>query len=86
MSQVIAFLMGIAAGAMLLFFTGCATATISTQHVDGKQVSCDANYTTLFLSMDAVQTSACGLKNSAQIQKVDSAAIGELLKVLVAVP
>ena len=86
MTNLLAFFVAVVAALLMLTFSGCATATITTEHADGKQVKCSANFTSLFLSMDSVTSSACGGKSNSQGQKVDAALAEALLKALIAVP
>jgi len=61
---------------LCLLLTACTTVRIETQHVDGKQVSCTATFDSLFLSLESVNMSACGLKGSAAGMKGDAEFIG----------
>jgi len=64
----------------------CSTANISTKHVDGKIVECQASYFSAFKEMDTASMSACGGKGGTAGTKVNTALAGELFKALVMVP
>jgi hypothetical protein len=71
---------------MAMLLCSCATATITTKHVDGKQTECTGTYFSLFKDVSVINLSVCGSKGNSSGSTVNTALAGELFKVLLAVP
>lgn len=67
---------------LAISLAGCATATVTTKHVDGKQTECSGSYFSVLKDISAVNMSACGSKGSAGTSTVNTALAAELFKVL----
>lgn len=64
-----------------LITTSCASVSVNKTTFDGdKQTDCEARYTSLFLSVDANQMAACGMKSNTAGSTVNTQLIEQLLK------